>query len=427
MIVELGVSSWLVSLMVALPIIFAPLRALVGHKSDHHLSALGWRRVPYIWFGSLMQFGGLAILPFALLVLTGEGEGPAWVGQVGAALGFLLLGAGLHTTQTAGLALATDLAPADTRPRVVALLYVSLLVGLVGSALVLGLLLRDFSAVKLVQVVQGAAVVTMVLNAVALWKQEPRRPRHLRPPEEIAKAEASESFRQAWSRFIHLPRAARLMWALGLGTAAFSMQDILLEPYGGQILGLPVSSTSALTAFTALGALAAFSLAAKKLQEGSDPIRLAATGALTGIVAFAAVIFAEPLAAPLLFFAGAVLIGVGGGLFSVTTLTVAMGLDVPDAEGGGHGLALGAWGAVQASAAGLAIALGGGLRDVVSTAATQGWLGSALAHPATGYSVVYHLEIALLFATLVALGPLVRSRRAVPSTSGKFGLAEFPG
>jgi BCD family chlorophyll transporter-like MFS transporter len=100
---------------------------------------------------------------------------------------------------------------------------------------------------------------------------------------------------------------------------------------------------------------------------------------------------------------------------------------VPDAEGGGHGLALGAWGAVQASAAGLAIALGGGLRDVVSTAATQGWLGSALAHPATGYSVVYHLEIALLFATLVALGPLVRSRRAVPSTSGKFGLAEFPG
>jgi BCD family chlorophyll transporter-like MFS transporter len=360
-------------------------------------------------------------------VLTGEGEGPAWVGQVGAALGFLLLGAGLHTTQTAGLALATDLAPAETRPRVVALLYVSLLVGLVGSALVLGWLLRDFSAVKLVQVVQGAAVVTMALNAIALWKQEPRRPRHLRSAEEIDQAQQAESFAHAWRRFIRLPRAARLMGALGLGTAAFSMQDILLEPYGGQILGLPVSSTSALTAFTALGALGAFSLAAKKLQQGSDPIRLAAAGALTGIVAFAAVIFAEPLAAPLLFFAGALLIGVGGGLFSVTTLTVAMGLDQPDAEGAGHGLALGAWGAVQASAAGLAIALGGGLRDVVSSAAMQGWLGSALAHPATGYSVVYHIEIALLFATLVALGPLVRSQRLTPSASGKFGLAEFPG
>ena len=31
---------------------------------------------------------------------------------------------------TAGLALATDLAPADARPRVVALLYVMLLVGM---------------------------------------------------------------------------------------------------------------------------------------------------------------------------------------------------------------------------------------------------------------------------------------------------------
>jgi BCD family chlorophyll transporter-like MFS transporter len=374
-----------------------------------------------------MQFGGLAILPFALLVLTGTGEGPAWVGQIGAALGFLLIGAGLHTTQTAGLALATDLAPVETRPRVVALLYVSLLIGLVGSALLLGWLLRDFSPVKLIQVVQGAAVVTMALNAVALWKQEPRRPRHLQSAGPSPTAERSERFADAWRRFIGLPRARRLMWALGLGTAAFSMQDILLEPYGGQILGLAVGSTSSLTALTAVGAMVAFALSASKLQHGADPIRLAALGTLVGIVAFAAVIFAEPLAEPWLFYIGALLIGLGGGLFSVTTLTEAMGLDLPEAEGAGHGLALGAWGAVQASAAGLAIALGGALRDIVSAAATQGWLGSALAHPATGYSFVYHLEIALLFATLVALGPLVRTSRARHSASNKFGLAEFPG
>ncbi len=161
MIVELAVPAWLVSLMVALPIVFAPLRALIGHKSDNHLSALGWKRVPYIWFGSLMMFGGLAIIPFAVLVLTGQGEGPAWVGHAGAALGFLLLGAGVHTTQTAGLALATDLAPADTRPRVVALLYVSLLLGMVVSSLAFSWLLADFSGTRLVQVVQGAAVLAI--------------------------------------------------------------------------------------------------------------------------------------------------------------------------------------------------------------------------------------------------------------------------
>ena len=116
MIVELSVPTWLVSLMVALPLVFAPFRALIGFKSDTHRSVLGWRRVPYIWMGTLMQFGGFAIMPFALLVLTGEGNGPAIYGDIGAALAFLLVGAGLHTTQTAGLALATDLAPEESRP-----------------------------------------------------------------------------------------------------------------------------------------------------------------------------------------------------------------------------------------------------------------------------------------------------------------------
>ena len=42
-----------------------------------------------------------------------------------------------------------------------------------------------------------------------------------------------------------------------------------------------------------------------------------------------------------------------------------------------------------------------------------GLFGPLLAHPATGYTVVYNIEIVLLFATLVAIGPLVRSTRGV--------------
>ena len=71
MIVELGVAASLVGLMIALPLVFAPFRALIGYKSDIHRSALGWRRVPYIWKGTMLQFGGFAVMPFALLVLSG--------------------------------------------------------------------------------------------------------------------------------------------------------------------------------------------------------------------------------------------------------------------------------------------------------------------------------------------------------------------
>ena len=73
MIVELGVPTSLVAVMVGMPLLFAPFRALIGFRSDHHRSQLGWRRVPYIWMGTLLQFGGFAIMPFALLVLGGLG------------------------------------------------------------------------------------------------------------------------------------------------------------------------------------------------------------------------------------------------------------------------------------------------------------------------------------------------------------------
>jgi BCD family chlorophyll transporter-like MFS transporter len=418
MIVELAVPAWLVALMVSLPLLFAPLRALIGFRSDHHRSILGWRRVPYIWFGTLLQFGGFAIMPFALLVLSGDTHGPIAYGQAGAALAFLLVGAGLHTTQTAGLALATDLAPEDARPRVVALLYVMLLLGMVASALAFGALLAEFGQIRLIQVIQGAALLTMVLNGLALWKQEARDPARTRPDR------PRPAFRASWRAFCADGRAQRVLIALGLGTAAFSMQDILLEPYGGQILNLSVGATTVLTALLAAGTLAGLALAARMLGRGGDPYRLAANGALVGLVAFTAVIYAAPLDSPLLFRLGTALIGFGGGLFAVGMLTAAMAL----ATAGQSGLALGAWGAVQATAAGAAIALGGAVRDLVGELAAAGQLGPALTGPATGYGVVYHIELLLLFATLVAIGPLARPARAVrPQPSSRFGLAELPG
>jgi BCD family chlorophyll transporter-like MFS transporter len=117
----------------------------------------------------------------------------------------------------------------------------------------------------------------------------------------------------------------------------------------------------------------------------------------------------------------------GGGLFSVATLTMAMA--IPVAGLAGRGLALGAWGAAQATAAGLAILMGGALRDVIGHWAKAGHLGAALQDAAIGYSSVYLLEIGLLFATLIVLGPLVRTTilsSERPAGGTRVGLADFP-
>ena len=415
LIVELGAPTWIVALMIGVPLLVAPLRALIGHRSDTHRSAFGWRRVPYIWFGTLAQFGGLAIMPFALVLLSRPDTFA--VGVAASSLAFLLTGGGMHVTQTAGLALATDLAPEDRRPRVVALLYVMLLVGMMLAAFTIGSLLGDFSATRLIQIIQGAALLTFVLNLVALWKQEPRSPRADAP------RTPQDGFIAALAGFTAQPGARRLLLAIGIGTAAFSMQDALLEPYGGEILGLAVGSTTALTGVWALGALAAFAWSGRQLTKGSDPLRLAGLGGVAGIAAFLMALFAAPLGSAPLLFAGATVIGFVTGLFSVGTMVAAMGL----VRGPAAGIALGAWGTVQATAAGAGVAFGGMARDAANFIALRDGLGPTLAVQATGYAAVYLAEIMLLLLALAVLGPVVgRHADQRPAGSRRFGLGEFP-
>lgn len=415
MIVELGIPAWLVALLIAIPLLAAPFRALIGHRSDVHRSVLGWKRVPYIWFGTLMQFGGLAIMPFALLLMARPEL--FVIGVSASALAFLLAGFGMHTTQTAGLALTGDLVDDERRPRAVALLYLALLAGMLVASMVIGGLLVNFTPTRLVQVIQGSAILTFVLNVIALWKQEARS---------AATASADTprpSFTEVWQTFVAEPITMRLLVAVGLGATAFAMQDALLEPYGGEILGLSVGATTGLTGAWSVGALIGFTLSGRWLGRGTDALRLAGYGVVIGITAFMLVIFAAPLASPIVLGLGATGIGAGAGLFLVGTLTTAMTL----ASEKTSGLALGAWGAVQTTFAGLAIAMGGVLRDLVSGLAVADELGHTLASRATGYATIYIIEICLLLATLVVLGPLVgQTPAAARKVGNRFGLTEFP-
>jgi BCD family chlorophyll transporter-like MFS transporter len=405
--------------MIAIPVLAAPFRALIGHRSDTYKSALGVRRVPYIWLGTILQFGGLAIMPFALLLLQSQTTGPEWAGPAGALLAFLLTGIGMHMAQTAGSG-AGDRPVCRRQPSARGGADVCDAAGrhadfLGGVCLAVAEIIRQRS---LIQVVQGAAVVTVALNIICLWKQEPRNPvatSHSRP---------TIRFSEAFAKYRKEKGTMRLLVAVALGSCAFSMQDVLLEPYGGEVLKLSVSQTTLLTAIWAAGTLIGFAHAGRALQKGANMYRLAALGLVAGITGFSAIIFSEPLHAANLFRTGAGIIGFGGGLFAVCTMLAAMDI----AEKSDNGLAIGAWGAVQATAIGLGLAAGGLIRDGVNSLVAGAEPGAALSAPAAGYSVVYHLEIGLLFAALAALGPLA-ARRSIPNQtrSPRFGLAEMPG
>jgi len=397
MIVELAVPATLVAVMLALPLVFAPFRTLIGYKSDTHVSALGLRRIPYIWKGTLCQFGGFAIMPFALLVLSGYGEAvdaPRWIGLSAAALAFLLVGAGVHIVQTVGLALATDLVKQADQPKVVGLMYVMLLLGMVVSALVFGALLEDYTPGRLIQVIQGTAVISAALNLVAVWKQETRS----RDRAAQMKLAQPEPFAQAWAQLTRTPGIMRLLVVIALGTFGFGMADVLLEPYGGQALGLSVAQTTKLTALFAGGTLLGFGFASRLLAGDFRPEKLALNGAALGVPGFLLIIYASLGGGVPSFLLGVFGVGLATGLFGHATLTATMRAAPRDRVG----LALGAWGAAQACAAGLGVALAGIVRDVI--VGLQVPSGHAVETP---YTAVFMIEVVSLLVAIIVIWPMI--------------------
>ncbi|AXQ93086.1 PucC family protein [Cereibacter azotoformans] len=400
MIVELKVPASVVGIMISLPLLFAPFRALIGFKSDTHVSALGWRRVPWIYRGTLALWGGFAIMPFALIVLGGQGyaEGqPLWLGVSSAALAFLMVGGGVHTIQTVGLALATDLAPREDQPKVVGLMYVVLLVSMIFSSIGFGWLLEPYYDAQLIKVISGVAVAVFFLNMIALWKMEPRNRAYTIKPEK------EPEFSDHWREFISRENALHGLIVIALGTLGFGMADVILEPYGGQVLSMTVAETTRLTATFAGGGLVGFWLASWVLGRGFDPLRMAFLGAAAGLPGFFAIMGATGMTSTWIFILGTLTVGFGGGLFSHGTLTATMRLAPKEQVG----LALGAWGAVQATAAGIGIASAGIIRDLLQALPDLGAYG-----PGAPYLAVFALEAAFLLVTMIVILPLLRSALA---------------
>ncbi len=268
------------------------------------------------------------------------------------------------------------------------------------SALVFGALLEAYTPGRLIQVIQGAAVTTAVLNLAAMWKQEARD----RNRAQQMKAAQPLAFRVALGQLMQTHGMMRLLCVIALGTFGFGMADVLLEPYGGQALGLSVGQTTKLTALLATGTLLGFGIASRVLGQGGAPARMALIGAAIGVPGFAAIIASSMGPGVPMFLAGTFATGLGAGLFGHATLTAT----IRAAPSERTGLALGAWGAVQATAAGIGIALAGIVRDVI-----VGWQAGAAGLTAqTPYTVVFMIELIVLLLAILVILPLIKSTGA---------------
>jgi BCD family chlorophyll transporter-like MFS transporter len=244
---------------------------------------------------------------------------------------------------------------------------------------------------------QGSAVIFIALTFVALYGQE-----RLKPNGELVDVAEPVRVRESLGQSLRMLAAQvplrNLFIVLFLATLGFATHDVLLEPYGGQVLHMTVTQTSLLTALWGVGMLISIALAGWALWRGRSSVLLITAGCVLGAGGFLTVSLASGETMVNLFRVGVVLIGMGRGMFIVGALALVMSL----VDKHHAGLFIGLWGITQALAQGFGTIGGGLARDVVQQLTGQ---------VALGYTLVYSSSLVLLIVAALLLIVLRISRQ----------------
>ncbi len=410
---EARIPAVAVGFLIAIHYFVSPARALIGFRSDQERARGNWR-TPYVVLGAMLTYGGLATAPFSLILLSGNGGIGFWPAMVVCTMIFLAYGIGVNIVETVYLALVSDITAPQERGRVLAVLWIMLVLGTIVSSVLVGMFLIDYNPMRLIRVMQGSAVIFVALTFLSLWGQE-----RLRPDGTVDSQQDAIRVRLSLGESLRMLASQKLMRGifalLFIATAAFATHDVLLEPYGGQVLDMSVAATTRLTAWWGVAMLTAIALAGWLLWRGRSPVMPIFLGCVSGILGFLIISYASDAALVGPFRAGVWLIGMGRGMFIVGSLALIMTIT----DQGHAGLFLGLWGVSQALAQGFGTIGGGLARDIA-----QHFTGSVV----IGYTTVYTTS---LLGLLVALLLLVSMRLGRQLQAGKVqspwsGLQDVP-
>jgi len=347
--IELGLNLTLVSLVIGAHYFAAIIAIPFGHRSDKH-SWRGYHRTPYIALGTALTALATALAPFVAFFLAGQ-DGSLPAAAIGVGL-FLLMGTGMYVAGTAYLSLITDLTVEEERSKVIAITWAMMMAGILAGVFLGVWVMEHYSSERLVTLFLMMAGLVVGLTALAVWGQEP--PRAIRPS---AKA---LTLKQAL-RLLTTSQQTLFFFAFLFGGIFFLfVQQMALEPFGGDVFGLSVKETTFFNAYQMVGVLLGMGMTGGWLARRLGKKAATGLGAVVSAIAFALLAVASigsylPLVKPGIFF-----MGLGMGIFTVGGLALMMDLTVKEQVG----LFMGAWTLAQALANGLASVGGGILHDV---------------------------------------------------------------
>jgi len=395
MVVELGLAATVPGLLVGLHYGVQIARPLWGHGSDR-----GGRRTPWIVGGIvLLSIAGTGASIATAIMATHFGIGLAL-----AIVDFVLIGFGIGAAGTSLLALLAASTAPQRRPAAATIVWLMMIAGIAITAVVTGRFLDPFSLARLVEVTAVTGLAAVALTVVAVTGVEPRGP--MLVPVREAKVSFRDSLADAWAD----PQARLFTIFVFVSMLAYSMQDLILEPFAGIVFAMTPGQTTTLSGLQNGGVFVGMVLvgvAGSALSRRYPFILKAFTvgGCVLSALALAALAWSPAFAPQWPLAANVWALGFANGVFAVAAIGSMMAL--AGAAGTNRtGLRMGLWGAAQAIAFGL-----GGLLGTVAVEALQA-SGSPVA---LAYAGVFLIEASVfLAAALIATRIGIVARRDVP-------------
>ena len=405
MVVELALPATLPGVLVGLHYAIQLLRPRLGYGSD-----VGGRRTPWIIGGMAILGAGAVLAALAIALLPSKPVG----GTLLAALAFCAVGIGVGASGTTLLVLLAQRVAEERRPAAATITWMMMILGFVVTAAVAGQLLDPYSPARLVAVTASVAAISLLVTTAAVWGMEGPR-----TPPSVAAARALRTsvpfltaLVQVWSE----PAARRFTVFVFLSMLAYSLQDLILEPYAGLVFGFTPGESTQLASVQHGGVLVGMLFVA---VSGSviggrflGSMRLWIVG---GCLASALALFGLAISGfitswPLRLNVFA--LGAANGAFAVAAIGSMMTLA---GQGTGHrqGLRMGLWGASQAIAFGLGGVLGTLAVDIAR------WL---LQSTEVAYATVFGGE-----AVLFVVSAAIAARLALPAARTRTATRSLPG
>lgn len=230
MVVELDLAAVVPGLLVALYYALQLSRPYWGFRSDS-----GRRRVPWIIGGVAVLAAGGVLATFGT-VLAGTQIG---AGLALAALGFALIGAGAGAAATTLLALLAVLTRPERRAAAATITWLMMIGGIALTATLMGQFLDPYSPGRLLRIVAVVCAVSLAVSVLSITRLESEA--GARKELEPARTPFRVALDEIWSE----PSSRRFALFVFLSMIAYSMQELILEPYAGHVFGFsPGSSTS---------------------------------------------------------------------------------------------------------------------------------------------------------------------------------------